>query len=222
LLEDELSEGGYQLPEGGEDGRLYREGLRDRLSRWWTTWLESVKRPAPETRQTELPDISPAVLGFMTLVLGFLLLAVLFRSVRDTHRRAESGIKSVPLVPGQGGDALLQPAELRRKALRLAEQQLYGEATRALFLATLVELDRGREIDLRPEFSNGEYLRAFAGTAERRAIFMQAITRFESHCYGSNLCGRTDFLQMLEIAGALASSSEDSLSGNMRESVSSG
>jgi hypothetical protein len=218
LLEAELVEGGYQLPDGGEDGRLYREGVRERLIRWWAAWLESDQlAPTPETRESELPDISPAVLGFMALVLGVLLLAVLFRSVRSSDRDGKSSIKSATLVQeGKGGAAALQPADLRSRALELAEQELYEEATRALFLAALVDLDRCRAIDFRPEFSNGDYLGAFAGTAERRAVFGQAIRRFESHCYGTRECDRADFQQMLEITGALASSPEESLRANRR------
>jgi len=210
LLEEELREGGYQLPEAEGDGRLYREGVRARLIRWWTAWLDSMQpKPAPPTRDLELPDISPVVLGFMTLILGVLLLAVFFRSARGRHRRVKSSLEPAAPLPGAKGGMGLQAGDLRGRALELAEQQRYEEATRALFLATLVDLDRCREIDCRPERSNGEYLVDFAGTAERRAVFVQAIRRFEAHCYGQTECARDDFLQMLEITSALTPSNEE-------------
>ena len=223
LLEDELSEGGYRLSAVGEGGRLYREGVWERLSRWWTAWTESLQTaPSAETRELELPEISPLVFALMALLLGVLLLAVLFRSIRGGRDIGKSGIGSATSARRQAGDVLVQPAELRRRALKLAEQHLYEEATRALFLATLLELDRGREIDLRPELSNGEHLRAFAGTAERRTAFGLAIRRFESHCYGTSECGRVEFQQMLDIVGGLVSSSTEHLETSLRGPGSSG
>ncbi len=202
LLEQELSQGGYELAAPAKEGLRYRQGVRERLQRWWKEWFES-EEPSGQLKAEplNLPKISPLVYALMALAFGLPLLMALFR------------VRKASPVPGQPDvmeansrsplEALMSPSQLRREALLLAERQLYGEATRALFLATLVSLDSSREIDLCPEFSNGEYLRAFAGSKDRRQLFAQAISRFEAHCYGPSLCSSEDFEQMLDIASEL-------------------
>ena len=203
LLKAELLEGGYDLPDSGGRGRGYREGLRARLLRWWEQWITSVE-PASVAADDELqlPQISTVVYLLLSLVFGLLLLAVVLRKLRSGL--SSTAAPQTAAAPRSPSWPLRSPSDLREQALELAARELFEEAARVLFLATLVELDREREIDLRPELCNGEHLRAFIGSAERRVLFVGLVRRFESHCYGTRPCSRDEFEQMLGVAVSLA------------------
>ena len=128
---------------------------------------------------------------------------------KKSRNRHQKGSLDGSVVADSAPSPRVAPSfrDLRAEAQSLAEQEHYVEATRALFLATLIELDQTREIDLRPERSNGEHVRTFRGSEPRRALFLKAIRRFESHVYGKNACSRADFEAMRVVVAELTSPS---------------
>ena len=205
LLREELLQGNYLLPEGGPGGRRYREGLRDRVAMWLQKFLDLLEPPPPrKPADLEGLSISPVVLGLLAVVMLAVLVAVLSR-LRRTLRR--SGV----LADSDGQEAMAPTLDARSRspdswteqARALAAEQRYAEAVRSLFLATLARLDRNQEIDYRPDRTNGEHLRSFAGRSERRRRFALATHRFEGHWYGRGSCGEDDFQAMERLCSPL-------------------
>jgi len=203
-LRAELSDPGYLLPPSEVGGRLYREGLRDRLARWLRDFLDSLE-PAEEQTAPEVRQLSPVAVGLLLALLVVALSAVLLRRWRFEKPDSVGG--AVPAVsehPVLGLDARSHsPSSWREQALSLAAEGRHSEAVRSLFLATLARLDRNREIDYRPDHTNGEHLRSFGGEPERRRLFLVATQHFEGYWYGTTECGQREFEAMEQLCEPL-------------------
>lgn len=205
LLRLELREGQYLLPQVGEGGQRYREGLRERIGRWIEALLESLEadaRPMPD--QLSLRPLSPVATGLLVLVMLAVVVAALSRARRSLRRAVLPGAEPVSEAAAAVIDARTRsPRSWREQAHSFAAAGRYAEAVRSLFLATLARLDRTQEISYRPDRTNGEHLRSFGGAAERRSRFARATRRYEDHWYGVARCARQDFEAMEELCEPL-------------------
>ncbi len=203
LLEAELGDGTYEVPAEDDAGDEYRSDLQDRFRTWWEAVVRKLTwNPPPQQNQGSRRPLFPAFSGKWIIAGVAVLLAVLlavFLLAQGGHIRV-----GVPLGDGAGGpgaaalpDARQRtPLGWREHADRLAAEGFLREAVRAQFLAVLARLDRTREIDYRPERTNGEHLRTFAGSEVRLDAFVSATGLFEEAWYGDVLLARPDYDRM--------------------------
>ncbi len=199
LLESELAEGAYALPVEEDQGDDYRSSFQEGIRAWWEGVVRKLTwEPTPQ-QQPQTQPIFPAFNG-KWLIAG---VAVILAAVLAAFLLAQGGRIQVtrPLGIGGGGgragdlpDARQRsPLGWREHADKLAAEGFLREAVRAQFLSVLARLDRTREIDYRPERTNGEHLRTFTGSPFRMGSFQDATSLFELAWYGAADLDRTDY-----------------------------
>ena len=94
------------------------------------------------------------------------------------------------------------PASFLERAAHLAEHGDLREALRALYLATLVALDRRRLIAFDPHRTNWQYLRKMP-RGETRDAFRQFTDLFDHKWYGRGDTTRRDYERCRELASAI-------------------
>lgn|GEM_PF-1836332 len=187
LLEQELAEG-YQLDDRAVEGDDFREGLGARFRAWLEDFWHALE---PDQQPTNIPrrgvgGIDLKWIGVLLAIVAAVGLIALF--ARSTGRHDPSAPELDALGAGAGAalpDARQRsPSGWRSHADALAAEGLLRDAIRAQFLAVLARLDRTREIEYRPERTNGEHLGTFRGEGVRRSSFRDATLRFERAWYG--------------------------------------
>jgi len=150
------------------------------------------------------------------IVLGALALAVLavalFLFLRQSDAGEPTPAPTTESLPSPDVAALepdeQSPAELWRRAERLARQGDYLGAVRCLYLAVLTHLHRADLIRYEKTRTNGEYLRQL-GTAEGRGGLVEPFRRLtrlvEQKWYGERACAADDYDSCLELASELRS-----------------
>jgi hypothetical protein len=192
LLDAELADGSYALPAAEDRGEEFRSSFQDRFRTWWEGVVRRLTWTPPPRQQGPISSpVFPAFSG-KWLIAG---VAVLLAVGLAVFLLAQGGriqvARPAALGGGAGGGGDLpdarqrSPLSWRDHADKLAAQGFLREAVRAQFLAVLARLDRTREIDYRPERTNGEHLRTFAGSDVRAGNFRDATSLFETAWYGA-------------------------------------
>ncbi|UJR81636.1 DUF4129 domain-containing protein [Sandaracinus amylolyticus] len=187
-------------PEFQEHGDARGRGVRElieRLLEWLFRHRDPIEAPAAP-RAPEIPLPGPLVFLAMAIVV-LLLVAVLLHVTRPL-RRAPRVIDE----PRGAPDAIADPRERAPDewvddAARLAAEGRHREALRALYLATLVALDRRRLIRFEKTLTNGQYLRQMP-EGDARVDFRDFTRRFDRTWYGREPASEHDYRACRELA----------------------
>ena len=208
LLEAELSGGAYALPADADLGDDYRSSFQEGIRAWWADLVRKLTwQPQAQPQQTQ--PLFPAFNGkWVIAAVAVLLAAVLAAFLLAQGGRIQVGRPlGLGAGPGSGGDLpdarQRSPLGWREHADKLAAEGFLREAVRAQFLSVLARLDRTREIDYRPERTNGEHLRTFTGAQFRMGSFRQATSMFEEAWYGAVEIDGDDYRCMSEACDLL-------------------
>ncbi|MCB9657396.1 MAG: DUF4129 domain-containing protein [Sandaracinaceae bacterium] len=183
---------------GGPQGRVdWLTRLLDALERW----LRSLRASAPEGSDANTPMPVPPTWAFVALAVTLLLAVVAFLLLSwRRERRARSDVAS-PL--GASDDPRERaPGDHLDDAGRLAAEGHYRLAFRALYLATLVALDRSGEIDFDPARTNWHYLRRM-GSGSRADAFRTFTALFDRTWYGDEPTSRPEYERGRSLATTL-------------------
>lgn len=173
-------------------GRGVRDALESLLE-----WLFRQRDPVELPRAPALAPIPlPGPLAFLAIAIALLVLVAIVLWVTRPLRRAPRAPVAGPLEGA--ADGAIDPRERAPDqwvddAARLAAERRYREALRALYLATLVALDRARLIRFDPTRTNGHYLRALR-RAEVRPYFLEFTRIFDRTWYGREEAGEAEYL----------------------------
>jgi len=151
-----------------------------------------------------LPMPGPAF--FLVIgVLFVLLIAVYLIGTRERPLPAEqASVNSAPKIEDPRDRA---PAEWLDSAARLAAEGKYREALRALYLATLVALDRRQLLTFDPTLTNWQYLRQLRGAA-LRSDFRELTRLFDHKWYGREDTAEADYLTCRALAERMLHAAE--------------
>lgn len=186
------------------------EGLRQLLERL----LDWLFRPRDDTPAFDAPNLSALALpgAWFFVAAGVLLLVVVGAYLWLTRRRereeaAKAGESAVAIDPRDR-----PPAAFLDEAARLAEIGDLREALRALYLATLVALDRRRLIAFDPHLTNWQYMRQMP-RGEARDAFGQLTRVFDHTWYGREAPSREDYDRCRSLARTIVTEPRASTSG---------
>lgn len=152
------------------------DGLRELVERLFE-WLLRPREELPQVDTSALSGLALPGAWFFIAAALVLLLAVgvfLFVTRRRERRDAASAASALTSDPRDR-----PPAAFLDDAARLAESGELRDALRALYLATLVALDRRRLIAFDPHLTNWKYLRQMPRGSARDAF--AAFTRLFDH-----------------------------------------
>lgn len=175
-----------------------RDGLTDLIERV-LSWLFDHELPevsAPSVQTSALPLPGPVFF----IVLGVLFAIAIGGFLFFSRTKNDAPTPPGPLLT----EALADPRERSPDAwigdaASLAAQGKYREALRALYLATLVSLDRSAWIRFEPSLTNWQYLRQMK-TGTVRNDFRQFTTTFDVKVYGGETVGEADYATCLQLA----------------------
>jgi hypothetical protein len=168
-------------------GASLREMLRRLLE--WLGRDREVETPEPRMAVPTIPMPPPQIF----LVFGVLLLVSILAYLIATRRRDVEAAKA-PVGPGAAvDDPRDRPPEGHlADAAALAAEGHYRAALRALYLATLVALDRRRMISFDPTLTNWQYLRQMP-RGDSRQLFSEFTRLFDFKWYGEEETRREDY-----------------------------
>jgi hypothetical protein len=178
-------------PEYREFADTRGRGLRDLIDRWFADLFRS--DPEPEEGDTgtglSLPLPGPGLFIAIGVVLALMVAVYLFVSRERPLPLAEDG--SAP--PAKAEDPRDRaPEAWVDAATELAREGRYREALRALYLATLVALDRRQAITFDPTLTNWQYLRQLSGNS-MRSDFRELTRIFDHKWYGKEETVEVDY-----------------------------
>ncbi|HMI94295.1 MAG TPA: DUF4129 domain-containing protein [Polyangiales bacterium] len=161
-------------------------------------WLKSLgheDEEKPEEREPpgfQLPPISPWVLiAILALALGVIALYA--------GSRTRAGPRA-PTASANGAELLAaEPLTLIDDAAAHAARGDMRAALRALYLATLASLDRGRLIEFEPSKTNWQYIRAMP-RGEARKLFADFTLIFDRKWYGHEPANADDYAACRRLA----------------------
>ncbi len=174
------------------------DGLRDLVDRVFE-WLGRPREELPRMDGPGLPRIPlPGASAFIVIGLALLLgvLAYLFVTRQQALKQAQVE-SALAAVSKDIRDR--PPVSFLEEAAALAEQGKLREALRALYLATLVALDRRRFIAFDPHLTNWQYLRQMPRGSIRDA-FRHFTRLFDHKWYGREETSRDDYERCRELA----------------------
>ncbi|HJL17480.1 MAG TPA: DUF4129 domain-containing protein [Sandaracinaceae bacterium LLY-WYZ-13_1] len=177
------------------------EGLRDLVERLFR-WLFERPEEVPRFERPSLGNLSlPGPWVF--LAVGALLLLAVGVYLFVTRRRTRQEVSRAQEAATAGGDPRERaPSSFLDDAARLAESGDLRAALRALYLATLVALDRRRLIAFDPHRTNWQYLRQMPRGAVRDA-FRQFTRLFDHKWYGREETTRHDYERCRTLASEI-------------------
>ena len=173
-------------------------GVRDVIERILRWLLDRQPEPTVQARAPigiPLPGAWFFLLVGLVLVLGVVgyLLATRQRDVADA-RAAGAGAAADGADPRER-----PPAAFLDDAAQLADEGRFREALRALYLATLVALDRRRLISFDPTLTNWQYMRQMP-KSDTRQLFSQFTRLFDYKWYGEEPTTHDDYLTCRSLA----------------------
>ena len=189
-----------------------RDGLGDlvqRLLEWLIEQLgdEDLGGDVGGPAVPSMPLPGPAF--FIALGVIFVIVVGVFLFV--TRRKdAEASVRAGPVAETIPNPRDRAPDDWLAEAASLAAQRRYGEALRALYLATLVALDRRAWIRFEPSLTNWQYLRQMP-TGPARDDFRVLTRTFDVKVYGEEPAGEEDYQASRAIAERILSASRPSL-----------
>ncbi|MBX3270354.1 MAG: DUF4129 domain-containing protein [Sandaracinaceae bacterium] len=173
-------------------------GLRELFDRL----LEWLGRPREELTRAGGPRLPAIPLpgAWAFLAIGLALLAGIGAYLFVTRRRAAEAEAQASVEAAASADIRDRaPRSFLDEASALAEQGNLREALRALYLATLVALDRRRLIAFDPHLTNWQYLRQMPRGAVREA-FSQFTRVFDHKWYGREDTSHDEYERCRDLA----------------------
>jgi hypothetical protein len=168
-------------------GRGIRE-LIERLIEWLLRHRDPVEVP-----ELSAPSVIPLPGPLFFVLLAAAIAAALIGIALATRRARPRSEVPLPTATERIEDPRERaPSHWVDDAARLAAEGRYREALRALYLATLVALDRRRLIRFDPTWTNGQYLRQMPESEARRA-FRELTSIFEHTWYGCEPAGEETY-----------------------------
>lgn len=179
-------------PEYEEFADSRGRGLRELLSRWLDALLSDPDEGDPTAVAgpgASIPLPGPAF--FLVVGVLFALAVALFLFLRHETPlpAAPTAAATAPKVEDPRERA---PRDWLAQANALAEAGRYREALRALYLATLVALDRRQILSFDPTLTNWQYLRQIRD-APIRSDFRELTRLFDHKWYGHEPTDQVDF-----------------------------
>lgn len=172
--------------------------LGDLLERFFQWLKDLIPEPgkdddekAPSARGAFNFQFSPWVL--MVIAVVALLLIVLYAT---TQKHAAPAVRSAEL---RAPELAAEPLTLIDDAAAHAARGDMRAALRALYLATLASLDRGRLIEFEPSKTNWQYIRAMP-RGEARKLFADFTVIFDHKWYGHEPASEADYLACRRLA----------------------
>jgi hypothetical protein len=189
--------GGPEFREFAErDTRSLRDWLQKLLR--WLRDLEDDPEPEPARKPLALPPLSAEVLMVMSLI-ALCLIAVYVTSRRNAvvppPARGSAPQQELALIERE-------PLSFLDEAAELAAQGQARAALRALYLATLVSLDRAALIELEPSRTNWQYIRSMP-RGEARKLFSAFTRIFDHKWYGHEPATLDDYQRCRMLADRL-------------------
>jgi hypothetical protein len=189
-----------------------RDGLANFVQRLFEWLLEQLEDDAAED-SGNLPTVASMPLPgpAFFLALGVMFVAVVALFLFFTRREEQ---RAVALARSAAADAVPDPRDRApddwlAEAATLAAHQRYGEALRAVYLATLVALDRRAWIRFEPSLTNWQYLRQMPSGGAREDF--RALTRtFDVKVYGEERAGEADYRSSRALAERILAASRPS------------
>lgn len=176
-----------------------RDGLTDLIERV-LSWLFDQDLPEVDA-PSSLPAVSLPLPGpVFFIVMGVLFAIAIGGFLFFSRTKNDAENTAAPLIT----EAIADPRERSPDAwigdaASLAAQGKYREALRALYLATLVSLDRSAWIRFEPSLTNWQYLRQMK-TGTVRNDFRQFTSTFDVKVYGGETVGEADYATCLRLA----------------------
>jgi hypothetical protein len=181
------------------DFREFVERDDRRLTEWFHKLIDSLfggetdAQPEPVRTPLRLPELSPWVLmALAVLALGLIGLYVSGRA----RSRPSAGRRTVGSVELP---AAVQPVAILDDAAALAARGDMRGALRALYVATLLMLDRKHLIEFEPWKTNGQYIRAMP-PSEVRQLFAAFTRIFDHKWYGHEPATADDYQRCRQLA----------------------
>ncbi len=177
-------------PEFREFSDARGKAIQDLFSRL----LEWLFRPREPTHTPQLPMFHvPLPGGWFFMLLGGLLVASVLAYLLATQLRGARAAQASAVASVTTSDLRERPPEqFLDDAGVLAQRGQLREALRALYLATLVALDRRRLITFDPHRTNWAYLRQMP-RGEARTLFADFTRVFDHKWYGAEPTTQADY-----------------------------
>ncbi|MFI5305927.1 MAG: DUF4129 domain-containing protein [Polyangiales bacterium] len=173
------------------DSRTLKE-LLAKLSDW-LDGLGDDEQPEPASSAFRLPKLS----GWALMVVAAIALALI--AVYVSRRRGDLPVAAAARSEQLAPDAPSEPAALLDDAARLAASGDFPGALRALYLATLFALDRGRLIEYEPSKTNWQYTRSLP-RGELQTTFAAFTRIFDRTFYGHEAATFEHYQQCRQLA----------------------
>jgi hypothetical protein len=183
------------------DGANGDESWFSRLLEAIARWLRELDQPGGDSSAASSPMPVPPTWLFVGMAVVLLIAVLIYLGL--AWRRETGASDLLADVLGASQDPRERaPEEHLDEAAQLAAQGLYREAFRSLYLATLVALDRHREIDFDPARTNWHYLRQM-GPGARAASFRTFTGLFDRKWYGDENTTQHEYERGRALATAL-------------------
>lgn len=188
-----------ERPEFRDFAQADYRGMSELLDSWFEKlrrWLEQ-DEPQEDSWLSGLSGVDlPMPAGWLLMLLLLVVTAIVLGYVLSQREAPRSGSGAGAAAAGPQARA---PAQHLDDAASLAAQGKPREALRALYLATLVALDRGRHIHLEPGKTNGQYLRSMS-RGPLRQDFTSFTRVFDRKWYGDEPATLHDYEQCRALA----------------------
>ena len=177
-------------PEFREFSDARGKAIQDFLSRL----IEWLLRPREQPQTPHVPVLSvPLPGGWFFMLLGGLLIVVVIAYLLFTRLKKGPAAQASAVAAITSTDLRERPPEeFLDDASVLAQKGRLREALRALYLATLVALDRRRLITFEPHRTNWQYLRQMP-RSEARTLFADFTRIFDHKWYGAEPTTQEDY-----------------------------
>lgn len=182
------------------------QGLRELIARLFADLFEQEE---PSTLPSgpggfALPMPGP---GFFLVMGALLVLLIAVYLIGTRERRLPRESASETSAPKAQDPRDRAPTEWLDGAARLAAEGEHREALRALYLATLVALDRRQLLTFDPTLTNWQYLRQLRGL-QLRSDFRELTRLFDHKCYGREETAEADYLAARALAERVLKTAE--------------